>query len=463
MKRALATLLCVLSVLLVHRPGSASGADILGSWEGGVATGGGTIPLVIHVAGTPEALEVTLDSPDQGAFGLTCENAVYQDEMFSFDLTVAGGRYEGQMSADGTRIEGTWYQGGGQVPLTLKPSQAEAPKRPQMPEEPYPYTVEEVSIASTDDVMLSGTLTLPGGSGPFPAVVLVTGSGPQDRDESISGHKPFLVLADHLTRNGIAVLRYDDRGVAESTGKFTGSTSTHFAADARAAAEFLDAREETGKVGILGHSEGGLIGPLVARDSDAVDFVIMLAGPAVSGYDILIAQTQALAKVSGFSQERADEVARINARLYDAALGAESPEAIRDAIHDVLVEETDRLGAETTASMGATPESADRHAAMLSSPWFLEFMRYDPTDTLAGISVPLLAIYGGLDLQVLVTQNAPALEAVQPKAEIVIFEDCNHLFQVAETGAISEYATIEETMAPKVLGAMSSWILEQDK
>ena len=453
------------ALLLLTVPSSTLAADIVGTWSGGIEAQGIKITTVVHVSREDDSFQVSLDSPDQGAFGLEADAASFVDGVLSFEIKLVGGRYEGRMETDGSRIVGTWYQGGGEYPLVLEPSAGDvAPNRPQTPKPPFPYASEDVVIANPSaNIELGATLTIPGGEGPFPGVVLVTGSGPQDRDESLMAHKPFLVIADHLARAGIAALRYDDRGIGGSTGDFAGATTFDFATDAGAAVEYLMARPEIDSkaVGIIGHSEGGLVGPLVALESEHVAFVVMLAGPAVSGWELLLEQTAAIARVGGMSKDMVKEVRHINKRLYVATMETDTPQATLERVREILAEERERLGPDVTAMLGASEDAAEDHAAALSSPWLKEFLRYDPTEALTRMKAPLLALFGGKDLQVVASQHAPALRKIRPQATVVVYDDLNHLFQHAKTGSVSEYKEIEETMASEVLEQMATWILQQ--
>ncbi|NJD20351.1 MAG: alpha/beta hydrolase, partial [Gemmatimonadetes bacterium] len=341
--------------------------------------------------------------------------------------------------------------------------------RPQHPKPPFPYRAEEVAIPpGTPGVTLAGPLPLPQGTGPFPAVVLVSGSGPQDRDESLMGHKPFLVLADHLTRKGIAVLRYDDRGVGKSTGSFSTATSEDFAADALAAVAFLKARGDVGAVGIAGHSEGGLIGPLAASRSADVAFLVMLAGPGLPGEEILYLQGDLIARAGGASEAQT----AANRRIQEAMFGVvrtqpDSTAAVTEMQH-ALQETLASLPADIRRAMEAelTPAALDAQIRQVNSRWFRFFLTYDPRPTLAKVRVPVLALNGALDLQVPAEANLREVEAALKRggnADVTarLLPGLNHLFQTARTGSPSEYADITETMSPAALEAVSSWILQR--
>ncbi|HEY2737951.1 MAG TPA: alpha/beta fold hydrolase, partial [Thermoanaerobaculia bacterium] len=317
-------------------------------------------------------------------------------------------------------------------------------------------------------VKFAGTLTLPKGAGPFPAVLLITGSGPQDRDESIVGHKPFLVLADHLTRRGIAVLRVDDRGVGGSTGSVSGSTTSDFAGDVLAGVAFLKqhAHIAADRIGLIGHSEGAVIAPLAASRSKDVAFIVMMAGTSVPGYEILPAQVEAIDVASGQTADKAKKEADITR----AALGlvrAEKDEAVlRTKLKALFVEHKDDVDADDLKQAGSLDAFVERQVKSLTSPWFRYFLDYDPRPALRQVKVPVLALNGELDKQVLPDQNLPSIEQTlheskNPDVTVRRLPGLNHLFQTAQTGSPTEYATIQETLSPAVLDLMTHWILER--
>jgi uncharacterized protein len=368
-----------------------------------------------------------------------------------------GGVFEGKIAADRSSIDGTWTQGGGSLPLLLKPVKDHSElewKRPQNPKKPYPYHEEEVSYDNTvQDVTLAATLTLPQGEGPFPAVLLITGSGPQDRDESLQGHKPFLILADYLTRRGIAVLRADDRGVGKSTGVFAKATTADFATDTEAGIAYLKTRPEIDhrKIGLIGHSEGGVIAPMVAARNADVAFIVMMAGTGVPGDDILVAQGEAIALASGTSPEVAAKAAAKEREMLKLVETGKDDAALEKELKEKMA--------------GEVPEAQiGLQINEITSPWFRFFLTYDPATALQNVTCPVLAINGEKDTQVPPKQNLPAIRKALEQAGNQHFEadelpGLNHLFQTAKTGAPAEYAEIEETMSPVALEKMAGWIL----
>jgi pimeloyl-ACP methyl ester carboxylesterase len=437
-------LLCLVLVSLLAAP------RIEGPWQGSLKTPMGAIRVVFHVSGSPDGkLTAKMDSPDQGAFGFPVDEVALEGRTVRIAIARIGFTYSGTLNDDGSEISGTLRQNGVELPLVLSKLQKtpEQPKRPQEPVPPLPYREEEVTFRNTKaGIELAGTLTVPRTAGPHPAAILISGSGPQDRNEAIAGHKPFLVLADHLTRNGIAVLRYDDRGFAKSKGDFNSATTEDFAADAAAAFEFLMTRKDIDpkRVGLIGHSEGGIVAPIVANREPGVAFVVLMAGTAVTGDQVILEQSRAIAKAMGASAEAVERQMKAQHEAFAAMREEKDPDALAKRLE---------------ALPGAQAASVKRAL----TPWFRYFIAYDPAPALEKLKQPVLALNGELDLQVLPDQNLPPMEAAlkrsgNPDATIRRMPGLNHLFQNAKTGLPAEYAKIEETMAPAALEAISTWI-----
>jgi len=440
-------------------------APIEGVWQGVLRVQGGEVRVVFHFErGAGGELTGSINSPDQGFAGIPLSVAV-EGTRVRIEVAAAAGEFEGQLAADGQSLDGVWRQSGLELPLRLERT-ADAPATPQRPQEPpglVPYRVEEVAYDSLDPgVRLAGTLTVPAGAGPFPAVLLITGSGPQDRDESLMGHRPFAVLADHLTLNGIAVLRADDRGVGKSTGDFTAATSEDFADDAEAGFRWLRARPEVDRaaVGLLGHSEGAIVAPLVAAREPAVAFLVLLAAPGVPGEQILYRQGELILRAGGAGEEVVQASRSLQEALFtavrDAADGASARAAARAALfrHAKTLEGPEREQAEAMF---------DLQAAEVASPWFRYFLRHDPAPVLAKVRCPVLAAWGAKDLQVPPDQNRPPLEAAlaaggNRNVTARVLPGLNHLFQTAATGHPGEYGQIEETIDPVALELIVVWI-----
>jgi pimeloyl-ACP methyl ester carboxylesterase len=342
-------------------------------------------------------------------------------------------------------------------------------KRPQTPRPPFPYDEERVTVPNpaAPGVTLAATVTLPRGAGPHPAVVLLTGSGQQDRDESLFGHKPFAVLADFLTRRGFVVLRADDRGVGGSTGPVATATSADFATDAAALFAHLLGRKEVDpkRVGLIGHSEGGLIAPMVAAKDARVAFLVMLAGPGVPGDSLLVAQGSAIRRASGASPESDALQSALQRELF-AAVRAE-PDSARLArrIEAILRSWYPRIPASERGGVDEGQFVAGP-TRTLTLPWMRFYITHDPRPTLAKVRCPVLALNGSKDLQVLDSQNLPEIQLWVRKSgnrDVTIrgMPGLNHLFQTATTGLMDEYGKIEETFAPAALEAIAAWLEEK--
>lgn len=438
-----------------------------GIWEGALNLGALKLRLVFNISKEGDGYKATFDSPDQGVKGLAFTKITFADRKLDLEWKTAA-TFGGTLSEDGKLLKGDWKQSGQTFPLELKRvEKATEVKRPQTPKPPFPYQSEDVTYPSAaEGVTLAGTLTLPKGEGPFPAVVLISGSGPQDRDETLLEHKPFAVIADHLTRQGIAVLRFDDRGVGKSTGKFADALAADFAQDVRGGVKYLQSRKEIDakRIGLMGHSEGGLIAPRVAADNREIAFIVLLAAPGVPGHQLVATQTRAIVLASGGKEQEADRVREMNQALIRVAVsnleGEELSTAMKKALKTFLesLTEEERKGAGEDAL-----KALEARIKPLTSPWMRDFLRFDPRPTLARVRCPVLALTGEKDTQVDAKENLPeirkALESAGNKAVTVReLPGLNHLFQKAKTGAPSEYATIEETISPEVLEILSTWI-----
>ncbi|MBI3470272.1 MAG: alpha/beta fold hydrolase [Candidatus Solibacter usitatus] len=429
---------------------------IEGSWQASISAGNATLRLLLHISKAPDGgLSATFDSPDQGATGLSVSSLTQAGDSVKFTLAVASASFEGVRSANGQEISGQWKQGPGTAPMVFKRlDKAPAPPvRPQEPKKPYPYDEQEVVFENRKaGVKLAGALTLPRDEGPFPAAVLITGSGPQDRDEAIMGHRPFLVLADHLTRQGIAVLRYDDRGTAKSTGSFSTSTTADFADDAEAGVQFLKshARIDAKRIGLIGHSEGGIIAPMVAARSADVAFIVLMAGTAVTGEQILYQQAALITKAGGAGDAEIAKNRAWQERTFAILKKESDPKLIEAAMRKA-------------ASEGLDPAGLEARVRSATSAWFRYFVLYDPAPALAKVKCPVLAINGERDLQVPPSQNLPVIEKALKAGgnrdfTVKQLPKLNHLFQTCQSGSPAEYAKIEETIAPLALETMSAWI-----
>jgi pimeloyl-ACP methyl ester carboxylesterase len=397
-----------------------------------------------------------MDSLDQNATGIPVTSVTRASASLKFEIKSIGGKYDGTISQDLSTISGTWAQAGKSWPLVLtrvKNASELERRRPQVPVKPYPYREEEVSYSNpAAKIQLAATLTIPPGKGPFPAVLLIAGSGPHDRDESLMGHKPFLVLADYLTRKGIVVLRADKRGVGKSGGDYSKAVMSDFASDGDAGVAYLKTRPEVDphKVGLVGHSEGGVEAPMVAVHDPDVAFVVMMAGTGVPGDEILEQQVVLIGRAAGKSQAQVEQ---------DAAVQKEVLAVVKKDTDPAMLDKDLR-----TVMAGKVPEvQMGIQIKMVSSPWFRDFLLYDPVSTLTKLTCPVLAINGEKDLQVPPEQNLPPIRkalAGNKNSEVDELPGLNHLFQTAKTGAVGEYAEIEETMSPVALDKVAGWILK---
>jgi len=480
MSRNLVTkLVLVLSILSIFVISDYSGSicqtksctSLVGTWQGALEFNGNKLRIIFHIAKTDSGtLTGSIDSPDQGAKGLPISNLILTQDSVRLVMASIGGEFAGHLSANNSSIEGKWVQGGISLPLTVARTTEEIEyNRPQEPKPPYPYKSKEVSFESESTGMkYAGTLTLPDSGGPFPAVILITGSGHHDRNEEILGHKPFLAIADYLTRRGIAVLRVDDRGVGGSTGNKSEATSADHAKDVIAEAEYLKDCDEINpkKIGLIGHSEGGIIAPMVAAKSKDISLIVLLAAPGTTGEKILLDQTRRLEEASNIPDGKiSQDVAHLKEILNIIKSGTDSV-AIADKIHSCL-KETFAGREEEFKKSGVDPEKAiDGQIRIFDSPWYRYFVKCDPKRSLKKVKCPVLAMDGALDMQVPAEENLKAIEDALKKGgnkdyTIKLMSGLNHLFQDAKTGNPSEYAQIEETFSPEALKVMGDWVAEK--
>lgn len=440
---------------------SALGKDLqslYGQWSGAIQIPSQPLRLVVRFAATGH----TVDIPQQGAVGLALDDVALDADKVRFAMKGVPGQpiFDGTLKGD--VIAGKFTQGGASFPFELKRGEAAQTGRPQDPRPPLPYLEEEVT-ARNGDAVLSATLTRPkegGKDGRFPAVILISGSGPQNRDSEVFDHRPFRVLADALTRAGVMVVRFDDRGVGKSTGSSSTATIETTSHDAGAFVDVLKARKDVSVIGVIGHSEGGRAAPMLAARNADIGFVVMLAGPGVRGDEVMVEQNRALILASGGTPEQADRVAAAAAEVFKAAL-ADGSEA--DLIAKVRKLTEAQVDGPLTAQIEAGLVGA---AKQLRAPWFQDFLKSDPGPDLKKLRVPVLALNGSKDTQVISSQNLPAirrhLEAGGNKdATVKEMAGLNHLFQTAGTGGVSEYGQLEETMSPATLELIGSWIRER--
>jgi pimeloyl-ACP methyl ester carboxylesterase len=434
-------------------------SDIDGLWLGTLDAGAVKLRLILRIFNASDGMAAILQSPDQGPQWIPASSIKRSGSSLNFTIDSLGVVFDGKFDAGLNSIDGTFTQGGKPLPLALKriKDQAELQTRhPQNPVKPYPYREEEVTYANkAAGNTLAGTVTIPPGKGPFRAVLLISGSGPNDRDETVFGHKPFLVLSDYLTRKGIVVLRADKRGIGKSTGDLAKATTADFASDAEAGVTFLKTRPEVDpqRIGLIGHSEGGTIAPMVAAGDPGVRFIVLMAGPGVPGDQLIVEQKRLIEEASGVTKEQAAQDAVRQRELF-TLVETEKDDAV--------------LEKELRAKMAGHVSEAmiDAGIQQLMSPWWRYTLTYDPATALRKVTCPVLALNGEKDLQVPPALDLPAIrkaleEGGNKHVEIDELPGLNHLFQTAKTGAPTEYALSEETISPVALDKIAAWILKQ--
>ena len=452
---------------------AAQARGLEGVWQGTIEAGGAKLRMVVTVAKRPDGTyTATLDSPDQGVTGIPVDSVTLGGAAVRFELKSAGGVYEGTLNEEGTAVTGQWKQGPATLPLTLNrvDKAPPAPARPQEPQRPYPYDEAEVSYENAKaGVRLAGTLTLPRSKGPHPAALLISGSGQQDRDETILGHKPFLVLADYLTRRGVAVLRVDDRGVGGSAAgpNLAKATSEDFAGDVLSGIEFLKGRKDIDpkRIGLIGHSEGGMIAPMVASRSADVAYIVLLAGPGLRAEEGFAAQLSAIAKAGGSGDETIAWNQKLLKQIFSVMREEKDDAVAGRKVREIRAKMVGELSEAERKRLGLADDALEGVIQVMLTPWFRFFTAYDPRATLLKVSVPVLAVNGGLDLQVVpATRHLAAIEEALKAGKNKDYEvrelpKLNHLFQTTETGSPAEYGRLEETFSPAALKVIGDWVV----
>ncbi len=447
----------ILLVILITFNSSQS-QEIQGDWYGNLDLQIREIPLVFHIVKNDTAFVSTIDSPNQKSFDIPVDKTIFQDSIISFQVTRLGVNYTGVYHKKKNKIIGKFSQRGIITPLELQRNPVKI-NRPQEPEKPYPYNSEEVTFYNKKDkITLAGTLTTPKNEKDFPTVILITGSGPQNRNEEAMNHKPFLVISDYLTRNGIAVLRYDDRGVGESEGEYSKATSKDLSRDTEAAIKYLKSRKEIdkNKIGLVGHSEGGLIAPMIASNSKDVSYIVLLAGPGLKGEQLLLLQKKLIEQKSGVNEIAINRSQSIFKGAYDLITSFEgNDEELKNKLEEYFNKEFNNQMGEN--QLNNLIES-------ITSPWTKYFLKYDPSIALGKINIPVLALFGKNDLQVPAAENSKVFEDARNKnIEIVKLDNLNHFFQESKTGMPNEYSEIEQTISPEALNIISKWIIKHNE
>ena len=442
--------------------------DISGSWAGSLNIQGTKLRIVFNITKTDTLYVSTMDSPDQGAYDIPTTSTGYSKGKLDIIVKGLTLHYQGELKNDS--IIGVFKQGAMSLPLNMSRGVKAGPLRPQTPNEPFPYKSELVALTSKDgNHIISGTLTKPLGSSIFPAIVLIAGSGPNDRDETLFGHKPFLVISDHLTKNGFAVLRYDKRGVGSSTGNYELATVNDFAQDAELAVEYLRKRKDidNNKIGLLGHSEGGLVASMVASDNNDIGFVILMASPGIKGIDIVLDQNEFSMSHQNFEPEVILEMQKINKDMFTGLTEWKGTEIESTVLQQKLSDLWDLIPSHISANVEKDSFLRSQYNAMIRR-GYRSFLSSNPALYLQVINCPVFAINGKLDSQVLAEKNLDAIKNALVKGgntsfDTKVYDNLNHLFQESVTGFASEYAKIEQTISPEVLSDITDWLHKQEK
>lgn len=440
--------------------------NLKGSWKGSLEIMGQKLPLVFHFENGENGWTGTADSPTQGARGIKLKKVLYDGLMLSVEFENLPAIFEGVFVAD--TIKGNFTQSGSSFPLELvrlEKGETLGMERVQEPKPPYEYEIIDTTfINEKEKIKLAGTITKPMGQGPFPGLVLVTGSGPQNRNGEIFGHQPFWVIADFLTKNGMAVLRYDERGVGDSEGIFNQATSMDFKEDAASALDHLKTYSYVNpeKVGLLGHSEGGMLGWMLASENHKLNFLISLAAPVVPIHELMVQQTKDVLSISGANQEKIDQQLLINSKVYETVKNTELYGDLADGLQEMVKKHLVEIGIGPENLEAEVSAIMDAYSPTLS-PWFFEFLKFSSEPFIKKIQVPVLAAFGEKDIQVNPSVNKKALEKIVKDNKlghfnVLVYPGLNHLFQKAESGAISEYGTLSETFNEQVLKDLVVWI-----
>ncbi len=453
----------LLIVFLCNSFVTANAQNAMGSWKGNIELPNAKLEVIFNISKNENGkLTAKMDVPQQGAVNLQVGKVTTtHDSLFLKVPSILGnfnGKYIGLDS-----ISGKWSQGGQEFNLNLKKTgEVKEENRPQTPKPPFPYLAEEIEYSNPESgYKITGTLTLPKNAKNCPSVILISGSGAQDRDETIYEHKPFWVIADYLTQNGIAVLRLDDRGVGGSEGNTNDATSAEFAGDVLCGINFLKTRDEINplKIGLIGHSEGGIVAPLTATSCSDVAFIVLLAGPGIPGDSLLIEQTELILKTSGMPEQSINAQLFVTKGIINILKKEKEPvkrsESLRNAVTGGMYKNMD----------ADRQKMIDKQLKQYDNNWFSFLVSYNPYPTLAKVKCPVLALNGAKDLQVPPKSNLSAikralLEGGNQNFECMELPKLNHMFQTCETGLPAEYAKIEETISPEVLEIMRNWIFK---
>lgn len=445
--------------------------DITGKWFGKISIMGTELHFSFDFSSSNSTYSGTMDIPQQNAKGIPLSSVTFEDKTLVFKFEQAKFSYSGKLN-DSNDFEGIFSQNGQNLPLNLSRNQTEIKKvkRSQEPKPPFDYEIEEVTFVNQKDkITLGGTFTSPK-SDNFPVVILISGSGQQDRNSEILGHKPFWVIADYLTKNGIGVLRVDDRGIGQSGGDFNTSTSFDFATDVESAIAFIKTKKGVNhkKIGLIGHSEGGMIAPIVASKDKNINFIVLLAGPGIPCDELLIEQTYLIAKVSGASENEIAETQKTNKQIYDLVKSDKSNEEIKSGLENIFTNLFKNDPSFINLNETEKNQLINQQIESVSYPWFKNFLRFKPEEYLKKVKCPVLVLNGENDLQVPPKSNMLGIKNAldkggNKKVTLKEYPKLNHLFQESVTGSTDEYGAIEQTFSPTVLTDIKDWILAQTK
>ena len=475
-------ILCICPLILLLCTSEAQ--NITGTWQGTLDVQGNQIPLVFHIKkDSTNKWIAAFDSPSQHAFNLPCSEVILKDDSIILMMAIINGKYAGQLNKDKTQITGSWFQGAGTLPLTVKKTSETATvkeqKRPQTPRPPFPYHSNDVVYTNADQsIQYGGTLTYPKTDSlknsakinSYPAVILITGSSQQDRDETLFDHKPFAVIADYLTRRGFVVLRVDDRGIGKTTGIFSEATTMDFAKDLEAGLDFLEKQPmvNKNKIGLIGHSEGGMIAPIVADERKEIKFIILLAGPGIPIIDLMQQQMEAVSISNGASIVDARANGQLMRIVWDeAAKNEDSATTIRyirikiDSWSKTL--DTAMLAKFKSQDTAAINNQITQALTALNSRWYRYFISFNPQPYLEKLDCKVLALNGSKDVQVIAASNLKGIKqslqkSKSPKYDVIEIPGLNHLFQSCIRCNPSEYNDLEESFSPVALEMMGNWL-----
>lgn len=463
------TLFPVLMILSAISGMTQSSSAYKGTWEGTLKVGQEIHVIFNILENNDHSLTSTTDSPDQSIFGFKCDTTFISGDSIKIEIKGFRASFAAKLTSDST-MSGIVTQGLS-MPIVLKrKSTVVKDKYPQTPKPPFPYKSEDVEYDNTDKSLHYGaTITIPEGKGPFPAAVLITGSGGQDRDETILGHKVFAVLADALTRNGIVVLRVDDRGMGKSTGDIASSTSEDFAKDVNTSFDYLLSRPEVNKkkAGLIGHSEGGMIAPMVATQRSDVNYIVLLAGPGIRSSELMMEQNKAILSSSGISQPAVDAYMLYYRKIMDIVNSSADSLAIIKSIANASKQWADTTDAALQKEFYSSDTQREQQtlllAQILATKWFGYFLRFDPQPNLEKLRCKVLAINGNKDVQIIAGSNLAGIEKSLKKSKTKTYTvkelpGLNHLFQTCNKCTYTEYGELEETFSPVALKEINDWL-----